>query len=325
VFPEEVRSTGVDATNVLVTVNGDSLTEGDANFEVETRLAAFRSQIPPERLESLREQMRNRVVQDYVAKSLLLAEAREQDITVTPEDEEASFERIRRALPEGTTLEDVLKKGPISEEKMMKDIRDGILIRKLLTGRMDADMEVTDAEITAFMEENEERVAVPETVKARHILLGVDQEDDEKAKGVRRAEAEVIRQQLLDGADFAELAREKSDCPSSKSGGDLGTFRRGQMVGPFDEAAFSQATNVIGPVVETKFGYHVIQVLEHSPAGTVPREKVAEMLENKKREESVTGYIEELKAAADITYPSQPEEPAPEEAPEEALEEALEE
>ncbi len=80
-----------------------------------------------------------------------------------------------------------------------------------------------------------------------------------------RSQADAQRQigelatQLQGGADFAELARAHSDCPSSAKGGDLGTFGRGQMVGPFEEAAFGMQVGQTSGVVETPFGYHIIQ------------------------------------------------------------------
>lgn len=78
-----------------------------------------------------------------------------------------------------------------------------------------------------------------------------------------QAEAQTQIQQLHSeiqgGADFADLARQHSDCPSSAKGGDLGSFGRGQMVGPFEEAAFGMQVGQTSGVVETPFGYHIIQ------------------------------------------------------------------
>ena len=88
-------------------------------------------------------------------------------------------------------------------------------------------------------------------VKASHIL--VDQEDQAKA----------IYKELKGGADFAELAKKHSKDTSTKdNGGDLGYFARGQMVKPFEEAAFSLKVNKVSEPVQTSFGYHVIKVLD---------------------------------------------------------------
>jgi peptidyl-prolyl cis-trans isomerase C len=83
---------------------------------------------------------------------------------------------------------------------------------------------------------------------ARHIL--VDSEDF----------CEELKQQILDGGDFAALAREHSKCPSGKRGGDLGRFGPGQMVREFDEVVFSAGLNEVAGPVKTQFGYHLIEV-----------------------------------------------------------------
>jgi len=67
-----------------------------------------------------------------------------------------------------------------------------------------------------------------------------------------------IKQQLDGGVDFAKLARERSDCPSGRSGGDLGNFGRGQMVPEFEQAAFALEIGGSSDVIETPFGYHLI-------------------------------------------------------------------
>lgn len=102
----------------------------------------------------------------------------------------------------------------------------------------------------------------PQRAHARHILVAVAETDSPKAKKTKLLKAEDIRHQLLSGADFSETARKFSDCPSKARGGDLGVFAKGVMVKPFEDAAFTQNVGEIGPVVETVFGYHIIQVLD---------------------------------------------------------------
>jgi len=80
-----------------------------------------------------------------------------------------------------------------------------------------------------------------------------------RTKQQAEQQIEALKAELEAGADFAELARKHSDCPSSRSGGDLGQFGRGQMVGPFEQAAFGMAVGETSGVVETDFGYHLIR------------------------------------------------------------------
>ena len=96
-------------------------------------------------------------------------------------------------------------------------------------------------------------------VSARHILFAVKGNNAGTHKQ-KLAEAELIRKKLIAGADFSKMAQQHSDCPSRAKGGDLGMFRKGMMVKPFENAAFTQPVNTIGPIVTTQFGYHLILV-----------------------------------------------------------------
>ena len=85
---------------------------------------------------------------------------------------------------------------------------------------------------------------------ARHILVDSEQKCDE------------LKNQIENGSDFAEVAREHSSCPSGRKGGDLGTFGPGQMVREFDEVVFSAPLNEVQGPVKTQFGYHLLEVTE---------------------------------------------------------------
>lgn len=91
-------------------------------------------------------------------------------------------------------------------------------------------------------------------ITASHILIATDRRDKEDAL----KEIEALRDDIANGADFADVAREKSDCPSGSRGGDLGAFGKGVMVPEFEEAAFALDVDAVSGVVETDFGYHLI-------------------------------------------------------------------
>jgi peptidyl-prolyl cis-trans isomerase C len=87
---------------------------------------------------------------------------------------------------------------------------------------------------------------------ARHILVQTQEE------------CENIRKQIENGADFAELAREHSQCPSGKQGGDLGEFSSGQMVKEFDQVIFNDEIGKVHGPVQTQFGFHLIEIMSRS-------------------------------------------------------------
>jgi len=84
--------------------------------------------------------------------------------------------------------------------------------------------------------------------QARHILVSTEEQCNE------------IKQQIADGADFGDMARQYSSCPSGRSGGDLGTFMPGQMVKEFNDVCFNDEVGVVHGPVKTQFGYHLIEV-----------------------------------------------------------------
>ena len=101
-----------------------------------------------------------------------------------------------------------------------------------------------------------------EQVTASHILIMHEESarsSEARTKEDAQAMIEDVKTKILDGADFAELAGEISDCPSGSKGGSLGTFGRGQMVKIFEDIAFSLDVDEISDIVETEFGFHIIQ------------------------------------------------------------------
>lgn len=107
-----------------------------------------------------------------------------------------------------------------------------------------------------------------------------------------KAKIDAIRARLLAGEDFATLAAENSDCPSGQRGGDLGSFGKGMMVPEFEKAAYEQAVGVIGEVVKTNFGYHIVKVTERDDAaGTVRASHILVKTESTPATVSVTALI----------------------------------
>lgn len=102
---------------------------------------------------------------------------------------------------------------------------------------------------------------MPNSVRASHILLmykGSSRSSATRSKAEAEQQIQAIEKELAGGADFATLAKTHSDCPSKSKGGDLGSFGPGQMVKPFETAAFGMEIGQVSGVVETDFGYHLI-------------------------------------------------------------------
>ncbi|NBC32435.1 MAG: peptidylprolyl isomerase [Alphaproteobacteria bacterium] len=186
--------------------------------------------------------------------------------------------------------EEVQQRLAQAEERIIQEV----WLERRLQERMTE--EAMEDAYEAYLEEN----PPAEEVSASHILV----ETEEEAQG--------LIDQLDDGADFGELAREHSIGPSGEQGGDLGYFQRDQMVEPFADAAFNlEPGNYTQEPVETQFGWHVIRV-EDARVGQPPtREDVADQLEQNLRQALVREILDDLLADAEIVLYGPDGEPMP--------------
>lgn len=204
--------------------------------------------------------------------------------------------------------EDDFKKGlqeqGMAEKDLQELIRRNVIIENYIEQVIVPKQQVTDADVKAFYEKNPETFTRPEQIRASHILITVDAKATEADKKKAKERVEALLKQVKAGVDFAKLAQEQSGCPSSKQGGDLGYFGKGQMVKPFEEAAWSLKPGEITGVVETQFGYHIIKLSEKKAASKIKFEdvkaKIADNLKRQKVTEAINVTLEDAKKKAKI-------------------------
>ncbi len=121
-------------------------------------------------------------------------------------------------------------------------------------------VQVPENQIEEYYNQNQDQYKTPEKVEARHILIKVAEDADTETVEKAKSQAMEIYEKAAKGEDFAKLAKEFSQGPSKTSGGYLGSFQRGQMVKPFEEAAFAMKAGDISKPVKTRFGWHIIKV-----------------------------------------------------------------
>lgn len=294
-----------DANRVLARVDNTEITQAELMNEFRVLNARLQAQVPPERLAQMQDEMLQGAMENLIVKILLLNQVDKEGIQVLDEEIEEAIDFYRLQLPPGMTLENQLANVNMSKEEFRENVVRDIRVTKLIEEKVGELAEPTDEEIAAFYEQHrDDHFAMPERVKASHILVSVQPDALEEEQNQAREKAETLRQQLLDGANFAELAQTESECPSSAQGGNLGVFVRGQMVPPFEEAAFTQEIGKVGDLVRTDFGYHIILVAERHEAGTQTledsKERIGQFLLGQSQEQALRAYIEELREAADI-------------------------
>ena len=143
-----------------------------------------------------------------------------------------------------------------------------------------------------------------EQLRARHILRKLGADSSEAERQAARELLEDIRRRVKAGEDFAGLAREYSQDSSAERGGDLGFFGPGMMVKPFEQAAFALSAGDVSDIVETRFGLHLIQLVERKPADFVKQAEVAEQirafLSKQGEQQALVDAVDGLRQAAQI-------------------------
>lgn len=156
------------------------------------------------------------------------------------------------------------------------------------------EIKVTDEEISKNYNDNKDKFSVGPRVKLSHILVPTE------------AEAKAILADLKKGGDFAALAKEKSKCPSSQQGGDLGWVTKGSMVPEFEKAGFALKKGELSGIVKTQYGFHIIRCEDIEPQKQLTlaeaKPDIERQLRNERSEAAVKGLIEGVKKNNPVTF-----------------------
>ncbi|MFN8188548.1 MAG: peptidyl-prolyl cis-trans isomerase [Gaiellales bacterium] len=245
------------------------------------------------------EQLRSDVVELLVQRELLEREAATLGITVTDEEVEKRLDELKQQFYEGDDkkYEDELKKFGITDEMARSQLRSSIISQKLYD-EVTKDVTVTDEDVRAYYDEHLDEFTTPEVRDLAHILVATE------------AEAKEIRKELVGGADFATLAKEKSlDKGSGADGGNLGKNSKETYVKEFGEAAWKLETGELSQPVKSEFGWHIIKALgDIEPEKVTPfadvEDSIRDQLLSGKRDKAMGAWIEEIRAkyAPEIGY-----------------------
>jgi peptidyl-prolyl cis-trans isomerase C len=222
-------------------------------------------------------------------------------------------ESILKQYVQSIVLSDLARKEDFDKRPEIKDplsfYSDTYIANEFVKKEITGEIALSDEEKIKYYDSHLEEFKVPDTVRARHILVRVDNKSAEDDRKKAKQKAEDILRRIADGEDFAKVAAEISDDPSTKAnGGDLGFFPRGKMVKSFEDAAFSLNPGAVSSVVETQYGYHIIKTEEKKAAHTESYDNVKGRIHQKllqdKSKSKISEFIDKsLKDAGVEIYP----------------------
>ena len=293
----KIPALGPDQTTVIAEAKGLAVTAAEVLQTMRANMGSRVDQLKTADAGQIKEIFERGATQ-IVERKLLLAAAKAAKNVVAPSElDQALQSEYARAGGEEAFLK-ALKDADVSVDYVKASVGETLLINKLLQGVAEKGPKVSEEDLRkAYAEET----AGDKTASVRHILLLTQGKTEaEKAEALKKIEGILARAKA--GEDFGELAKQHSEDPGSKDNGGLyEDFGRGQMVKPFEDAAFSVPVGEISGVVETNFGYHILKVVDRKKE-TRPFEEVRAELESRlaqtKQGTAVQDYVEGLKAKA---------------------------
>lgn len=217
-----------------------------------------------------------------------------------PEQYQAFVSKHKREMVDEMLTEQLLyeeaKRRKIGYDPEVKELMDEaikrVLISKLVEGETEKSIPVSEDDTRNYYEEHKDLYVLPERIRASHILTNTEEE------------ARKAQEELKSGADFTEVAERYSKDLTKDRGGDLGYFKRGQMIPEFENACFNLSVGETSDVVKTRFGYHIIKVTDRQPATYRKFEDAKEMIRalisRERQREKLDELIKSLKDKAKI-------------------------
>jgi len=300
-----IKPTDLFADKIVAKGKGVEVKRSQLDEEViriKANATAHGQTISPEQTTLLEQQ----ILGQAILVQLLNGKSTEGDKTAGKTAADKKYEEGKTQFGSEEALERQLKAAGVTRTDLLKQWTEAATAESVL--KRELNVSVTDDDIKKFYDDNPSKFEQAEMVRASHILIKTTDANNaelgQEQKDAKRKLAQDILKRARAGEDFAKLAKDFSEDPGSKDTGGEYTFPRGQMVAEFENAAFSMNTNQISDLVTTKFGYHIIKVLEKMPAKktalTEVSPKVKEYLTQEAIKKQLPDYYAKLKKDANV-------------------------
>ena len=277
---------------VVAVVNDDIITFSELEEEAAPTFEKIRAEAPPAHVDDAIQKARKEILRNMIDHKLLLQRAAKRKIEVSDADIDAAMQRImeQNSLTEEQFRDQLATMG-VSEEKYRASLRDQILRSRLLSYEIRSKVVITNEQVEAYYRDKYMQNNSPEGF---HILqFGSGWEDTGRSASKEEAQkrAEQLREMVLAGENFNEIAKNYSDLPSGVDGGDIGTFKKNELADYMWQSIKDLHPGEVSPVVETPSGFQFFKLLSRSSDGVIAQAP----LENVKDEIRATLYDQELK------------------------------
>ncbi len=248
-----------------------------------------------------------KLIDNEINRRLLLSHASSQGIKVTPGDVEARLKRIKKGFASESLFMKKLKAEGLGIDEYKKELEGELKIESLLKKELGKGIQVSDAQIKAWYDKNQQRYSSPEQRRASIMLIKVKKGAGPEAENKAKEMLEEILEEIREGKKFEKLAQLHSQDTLSSRGGDLGFFEKNKMFKPFADQAFSLKAGEISSIFRTRHGFQILKLTDIKPAVSQSldevKEEIRDILIGMEIKKRTPDYLAKLKKDAKIkTY-----------------------
>lgn len=242
------------------------------------------------------QELRRNIIEEFVRRHVVFGEADRAGISADTALVAQQLSRIRGQFPSEEEFQDALAQNNMTEDSLRASIEEDVRQQQMLEQIAEGVEDPSEEDIEDFRQRQSEEV------RAQHILFLTQPEMDDTDRSDVRDRAEAVLDSARQGTDFAELAERHSQDGSATQGGDLGYFRRGQMVPEFERAAFalSDSGDVTRDLVETQYGYHIIRLTDRRTGEVMDTTMARQRLAQQRRQRAVQERVRDLAETATV-------------------------
>ena len=253
----------------------------------------------PDQLKTDIEDRRKNALRDLIDQSLLVQRGKDMGINVEPEVIRRLDQiRIQNKLDSMEALESEVSKSGLNWEDFKNNIRNNLLTQRVISEEVGSHISIGKEEVQKYYDDHKAEFVRPEQVGLREIEVSTENKSETELPDLKK-KAETALKRVQDGEDFGEIAKRFSDGSTAKEGGFLGIYKRGELSKQLEDIVFKMKKNELTPVLDTKQGYLVLQVLEHFDEGEQPLAKVeneiTERLYSQRMEPAMRAYLKTLR------------------------------
>jgi peptidyl-prolyl cis-trans isomerase SurA len=294
--------------DIVARVNDDVITLTDyqkAEQQLRDEAAHDCQGCPQDQIDAKFKEQQKDLLRGMIDQSLMVQRAKEMGISVES-DLAKRLDEVRQQ--NGLATLDDLKKGVeasgLSWEGYKTTIRNELLQKELVRREVGSHVDISSDEVKQYYDAHQQEFTLPERVVLSEISLSTDGKSPDEFPAVR-SKVEGLRTSVLNGDDFGEVARRYSQGSTAKDGGDLGTFKKGDLSPQIEAVVFQMSKGQISDVIQTRTGFEILKVEDHFPAGVQPLDKVEPDIRNaihaQKMQPRLRDYLAELREQSYIT------------------------